>query len=496
MKYYLCLDEKHFTYICGRCGAEGFTIKKAGCVENDGGELVETLGRFIRDNGLKGRRITGSGVYSETICKELRLPAVSMSLTRQMIYNEIAYSRENSAPMVVDMDLLPSAENGKERRLLAYAIDQGQLEGITRDLRRTGLRCDRLLVLRDCMAKLAYWYRKDSAAAVMVELEETQVRLSLVKEGHCLLSRNIRLNVRHFCEENAMEFLYEELADQISRLMQFYSRRNEADTVKRIIMMPSGITDAGCGAELLQDILEIPVDCLAPEIEYAQGIEPLDLPVYGRVLAVCAADQQYPRRKTPDMFRARNRALLFKGGLIPAGRAARLLLLAGINAAVVMGLWMYARVNVLDTMRLIRENEAYMQEGNRQAQYQGYLEQEKNAAERGNMERDMERQERLLRETNRLSMADYRAVADCLAADMRLESMIYSRQAGTLDMVISMSGPERVPVLMEQVRLSGHFPDVRHRQWHYEQDVWGNDRLYLDISAVLEAKEAADEQAQ
>ena len=496
MKYYLCLEEKQFTYIYGRCGTDGFDIKKAGFVENAGGGLAEILGSFIRANGLKGRRMAVSGVYSETVCKELRLPAVPLRLMRQMVYNELAYSRENGGPLVAGLDILPSWENEKGRRVIAYAMDQKQLEETIRDMRRSGFWCDRLLSMRDCMAKLAYWSRKEPSAAVMVELEETQVQLRLIREGHCLLSRNIRLNVRQFCEENAMDFLYEELADQIRKLMQFYSRRNGTDTVRRIIMMPGRTVDVKAGAEMIQDSLELPVDCLEPQVRCAGGVGPLDLSVYGKVLAICAADQQYPRNKTPDLLRARNRLLSSKGGLIPAGRMARLLLLAGVNAAAVAGLWLHARIGVADAMGRIQEHAAYMQEDNRQERYREYLQQEKNGSAMGSIAMEMRRREELLRETKRLSMADYRAVADCLEPDMSLESMAYNLQAGTLDMTISMSGAGQAPALVEQLRLSGHFPGVSHREWRYEADLWGNDRLLLELGAALEAKEDGNDQIQ
>lgn len=496
MKYYLCLEEMQFTYICGRCQAEGFVIKKAGSVEISGGSLAENLSSFISASGLKGRRMAVSGIYSESVCKELHLPAASMRLTRQMADNELAYSREKSGPLVTDLDILPHHGNEKERRVLAYAMDKEQLEATVRDLRRSGVCCNRILAMRDCMAKLAYWYRKDPEAAVMVELDQTQVHLRLIREGHCLLSRNIRLNVRHFCEENALDFLYEELADQIRKLMQFYSRKSGADTVRRIFLMPGRTVDVREAAERLQDILEIPVDCLEPRVRCLKGTEPLDLSVYGKALAICAADQLYRRSRTPDLLRARYRALCSDGGLIPAGRTARLLLLAGVNAAAVAGLWLYARANVLEAMDRIQEHEAYMQEDNRQERYQAYLDQEQNVLATGNVEREMKRQELLLRSTNCLSMADYRAVADCLEADMSLESMAYSIETGTLDMTISMSGPDYAPELVERIRLGGHFPGAGHREWRHDLDVWGNDRVYLDFSAVLEAKEDGNDQAQ
>lgn len=496
MKYYLCLEEKQITYICGRCGADGFVIKKAGRADIEEGGPEDALDSFIRLNGLRNRRIVVSGAYPEMICKELQLPAVSRHLIRKMVYNEIAYSRENSAALVADLDKLPSGENEKERHVLAYAVDRAQLEGKLVELRRAGLCCERLLVLRDCMARLACWYKKNPAAAVMVELDEKQVYLRLVKEGHCLLSRNIRLNVQQFCEENDMEFLYEELADQIRKLLQFYSKRNEVDTVKRIIMMPGRVTSAVEAAECIQDILEIPVDCLEPQVRCAKGTGPLELSVYGRVLAVCAADQQFKRRETPDLLRARNLVMLSGNGLFSAGRGARLLLLAGINAAAVMGLWLYARAGLLDTAGMIRENSEYMQEGDRQERYLEYLEQQKTASLKGNRKQELERQERRLRKTKRLSMEDYDTIADCLDGDMSLESMAYSGRTGILDMTISMSGPELGPELVEQIRLSEHFPRVSHSLWQYKPDAWENHRIYLDISSLLNAKEEGNDQTQ
>lgn len=496
MKYYLCLEEKQITYICGRCGPDGFVISKAGCADIGAEEPKEALNRFICSEGLRNRRMVVSVTDPEIICKELHLPAVSRRLTRQIIYNEIAYSRENSASLVVDMDILPSENQEKERHVLGYAVSRSHLEGKIGEIRRAGIHCERLLVLRDCMARLDCWYRKNSEAAVMVELDENQVHLRLVKGGHCLLSRNIRLNVRHFREENAIEFLYQELTDQIRKLMQFYFKRNEADTIKGIILMPGSIVLAEETAERLQDILNIPVDCLEPQVRCTRETGPLDLSVYGRVLAVCAADQQFKRRETPDLMRARNLDMLSGKGLFSVGRGPRLLLLAGVNAAAVMGMWLYSQAGVLNTEGMIRENTEFMQEGNRQERYQEYLEQQKNASIKGNMEQLMELRKRRLLEAKHLSMADYRAVVDCFDGDMSLESMAYNSRTGSLDMTVSMSAPELAPELVERIWLSEHFPGVSHSLWRHERDAWENDRIYVDINSLLNAKEAGNGQTQ
>lgn len=496
MKHYLCLEEKRLTYICGRCGADGFVISKADCAEIGAEGMEEALNRLICSGGLRNRRMVVSGTDPELICKELRLPKLSRRLTWQIISNEIAYSRENRAPLAADLDILPPGADEKERHVLAYAVSRDKLERKMGELRRAGVRCERFLVLRDCMARLACWYKKDSGAVVMAELEENQVYLHLVMGGHCLLSRHIRLNVRHFCEENAREFLYRELADQIRKLLQFYSKRNGEDTVKGILLLPGSIVSAEEAAACIQEILGLPVDCLKPRVSCARGTGSLELSVYGRVLAVCAADQQFKRRETPDLIRAGNRGMLTGRGLCSVGRGAGLLLLAGVNGAVLMGLWLYTRAGVLDTEGMIREHTEYMQEGDRQARYQEYLDQQKLASAKGDMEQSMRRQEGLLRETKRLSMEDYRAIADCLDGDMGLEAMAYSSQTGSLDVTISMPDPGSAPELVEQLRRSGHFPEVSHSLWQHVRDAWEQDRIDLDISSLLNAKEAGDEQTQ
>ena len=113
------------------------------------------------------------------------------------------------AATAVDMDFLERAGRGKEQHLLAYAMERERLEKRLLPLKEAGISCARLSVLPDCMAKFALRMGARRQTAVMAALESDQLRLCLVKDGHCLLNRNVDVYKRQRVElpqtESALE---------------------------------------------------------------------------------------------------------------------------------------------------------------------------------------------------------------------------------------------------------------------------------------------------
>ena len=198
MRHYLYLEDRRIAYVCGCFKGGVFTLRAAKTAELTSAGDVQEAVAFLRSAGLAGKRVIAAVGGSETVLREMRLPAASAEITRGMIRNEIAYFRKTAAATAVDMDLLERAGRGKEQHLLAYAMELERLEKRLLPLKEAGISCARLSVLPDCMAKFAFRMGARRQTAVVAALESDQLRLFLVKDGHCLINRNVRLNVRDF----------------------------------------------------------------------------------------------------------------------------------------------------------------------------------------------------------------------------------------------------------------------------------------------------------
>lgn len=114
MRHYLYLEDRRIAYVCGCFKGGVFTLRAAKTAELTRAGDVQEAAAFLRSAGLAGKSVIAAVGGSETVLREMRLPAASAKITRGMIRNEIAYFRRTAAATAVDMDFLERAGRGKE----------------------------------------------------------------------------------------------------------------------------------------------------------------------------------------------------------------------------------------------------------------------------------------------------------------------------------------------------------------------------------------------
>lgn len=99
MRHYLYLEDRRIAYVCGCFKGGVFTLRAAKTAElTKAGDVQEAVA-FLRSAGLAGKRVIAAVGGSETVLREMRLPAASAKITRGMIRNEIVYFGERLRPL-------------------------------------------------------------------------------------------------------------------------------------------------------------------------------------------------------------------------------------------------------------------------------------------------------------------------------------------------------------------------------------------------------------
>ncbi|GEM_PF-1356082 len=516
MKHYLYLEPGRIFYLCGRLEADGFAVKDARTVEISEDDGTEAYAGALRALGLSGKRVTAALGGSEVYLKEMHLPAASKRVTRRMICNEIAYLRKSDRPLAVDMDVLEAGRGAKGQHLLAYATGRSTLEAWMAAFREARVTCTGVFALPDCVAKLAARYGERDESAVVMALEPDKLRLYLVKGGHCLLNRSIRLNVRGFCEAGAEELLCEELADQVKKAAQFGEARPSGETPARVYLLTSGLgcaDESGPGhaddlAECLDGLLKIPCEPVRFALRGDDGDnrdsegsgkrregsghrrggsgKRRDGDVHFGTLAVLSASCNR-RGCRPVDFLASGQKAVRRTGRRSGNMGTRCLLAVGINALAVAAIWGYLEFETAKNMKYAGELSAEMAANGGDAIYRELLERRRETEQGREYQRQMKRSEQLVGRTKHLRLGDYQALSDCLAAGMEIRSLVLDGEKGLLSVRVSIPEPGAAPDYVERVRGCGRFAGVDHSGWEYGDETSGE--LSLELRVDLNARE-------
>lgn len=483
MKHYLFLEPGRLFYLCGRPESDGFTVKDVRTVEFLEDDGPEAYAGAIRALGLSGKRVTAALGESDVYLKEMRLPVASRRVTRRMICNEIAYLRKTNLPLAVDMDVLEIGRGAGGQHLLAYAAGTGTLETWTAAFKEAKVKCTSVCVLADCMAKFAARYGEWDESAVVMALEPDQLRLYLVKGGHCLLNRSIRLKVKRFCEAGAEELLCEELADQVRKAAQFCEARPAGETPARAYLLASGIDRPDDLAERLAALINIPCESMRFALRRVDGAgsDP-----HFSTLAVCSAVRDR-RRCRPVNLMASGRKAVHRNGRQSRDMTTRCLLAVGINALAVAAIWGYLEYNTAGYTRRAGELSARMAQSGGDEIYREILARKRETEQGLEYQRQIKNNERLVRRTKHMRPGDYQALSDCLEAGMEIESMVLDGETGRLRVRVSIPAPGAAPDYVERVRGCGRFAGAEHSGWEYGEEPSGG--LWLELQVDLNARE-------
>lgn len=489
MRHYLYLEDKRITYVCGCFKGGVFSLRAAKTAEFAKAGDVEAAVEFLNSLGLSGKHVVAAVGGGDAILREMRLPAASAPITRGMIRNEIAYFRKTAAATAVDMDVLERSKRGKEQHLLAYAIELERLDMRLLPLKEAGISCSRLRALPDCMAKLAFSMGSGRGAAVVAALEPDQLRLYLVKGGHCLLNRNIRMNVKRFCEAGAETILCEEIADQIGKLVQFCQARTEADTVERVMILPGNMRDANGVTAALRNVLGLPCTCIPLNIRMSKKAESVSQDLHFSALALCAADHPAKGLRTVDLLTWSRSPARWRLGILPDGFGARCLLFAAVNALAVAGIWCYLETGAALARQNAAEISAYLSEDEGAVSYREVMARSRELAGDRAYRNRVSAAAEGIREMKCLTLEDYEILENCLYSGMAIESAVYSGETGYLSLRLAIPNPEDAPNYVERVRESGRFPEVEYSSWGYGTEASDSQELYLEMRIKLTGKE-------
>ena len=489
MRHYLYLEDRRIAYVCGCFKGGVFTLRAAKTAELTRTGDVQEAAAFLRSAGLAGKSVIAAVGGSETVLREMRLPAASAKITRGMIRNEIAYFRRTAAATAVDMDFLERAGRGKEQHLLAYAMERERLEKRLLPLKEAGISCARLSVLPDCMAKFALRMGARRQTAVVAALESDQLRLCLVKDGHCLLNRNVRLNVRRFCDAGAEGLLYEEIADQIGKLVQFCEARTESETVQQVLILPGRLKDADAAAASVGGLLRLRCRCLRFDVRPSGKSPVAEEDIHFSAMVLCAAHRP-EKGLCPVNLLAAERGLSRRGrGILPEGFGARCLLFAAANALAVAGIWCYLEAGTYRAQQKSRELSAYLAEDKGVAAYREKIARHQEQADDRAYQSRMEAATNKIRTMKCLTMEGFEVLEDCLAPGMDIQSVVYNKTTGYLSLRLTIPDSGEAPGYVERVRDSGYFTEVEYSSWGYGAEAAGEQTLSMEIKIRLTGKE-------
>lgn len=494
MKHFLYLEDKRITYIHGRFTAGGFTVKAAKAVVLVSGN-GEDLPGLLRTLGLAGKLVTAAVGGGETMLREMRLPAASARTTRKMICNEIARSRKAGVSVAADMDILGVDKTKKQQHLMACAIERERLKRWMSVLREAGISCTGLLTLPDCVAKLVSLLGAGEKAVVVAALEPDQLRLYLVKSGHCLLNRNLRLNVNRFRQAGAEALLYEEAADQIQRVMQYCEARTGAERVEQVLLMKDGLSGGAEAGAALSSLLNCPCSQMEVQIRPAKGAV-IGEDIHFGALALCAAGSAGGNMRPVNLLTCERESAGRGNRFLAGGFGTRCILFAGVNILAVAVAWIYLEAGAAGAIRHAVSISASLEEHDGYAAYEDYqdnrLERERLRA----LQRDVEEAEDKIRSVKEFGMADYQVLWDSLGPGMAIEAVTYDGEKGLLEVRLSFPEPGAAPDYVERVRESGRFQKAAHSAWRYETGGPGQGAFYLELTVDLTGEEEIGDAAQ
>ncbi len=496
MRHYLYLEDKRIAYVCGSFKGGVFALRAARTVEFARAGDVEEAAAFLRSMGLAGKRVVAAVGGGDIILREMRLPAASAPVTRGMIRNEIAYFRKTAAATAADMDLLERSSGGKEQHLLAYAAERERLVQRLLPLKEAGISCSRLRALPDCVAKFAFSMGAGERAAVVAAMEPNQLRLYLVKAGHCLLNRNLRLNVSRFCEAGANALLYEEIADQISKMIQFCEARTEADSVEQVMLLPGSLGDAKAAAAAVGHILKVPCACVEPEIRICGKMEPDSPDIHFSALALCCADRPGKGLCTVDLLAAERGLARPRPNRLPETFGARCLFFAAANALAVAGIWCYLEAGTSLARQKSAEISAFLSADEGAAAYRELMARRQQLAVNSAARSRLRETEQAVWGMKCLTMEDYEVLERCMVPGMAIESAVYSADTGYLSLKLTIPNGAEAPGYVERVRESGYFPEVEYSAWGYSPDDPEGQEFYLEMRIGLTGKEGRQNASQ
>lgn len=484
MKYYICVDEDRILYVHGcfkkyaGAGRRRLEVKEWETVEPEP-DMAGALARLCERHDLGGKRI--NLVLGRDLDRAVfSVPRAGRRAMKKMVSNELIARENGTANYIVSVDTHMSRRKGMTP-VTVYYMDSRRLSAYRDAVEDNKMICAGVLMMPDCMALMAREFWKENRILVL-DVEAESVGYYMVSMGHCLASSMTALRPVCFSREGALDLLYEEMAEQAGNLLENQGELTGGFAPECLVLMAPGLEEAKGAAGYLEKKLNIPCYIRTPEV-YGDGAD--GPPVNIQCLAACAAGalggKKRPLELTVSGYGHRKPRSIGLSASLSRGWAV-FLLANGLAAAAISFHCVY--LGYLAGQELSRMEQAVGDPELRE-RCEKARQMEGEIRERMALSEDTQAMEDAASGEHALGMDDYRAFTDAMGTGMKIESMVYEEEAGSLQMVISMEHAGDVPDYVDRLKASGRFLKVGHRLWEKREEDKTMGRVFVTVYGFL-----------
>lgn len=249
VKHVISFDEERIVYVAGTTGRSGLSLQKwaskglpPGAIANgrivDQEAFLPLLESLVQEQHLQKKAVIAVLPSRNAMFRELSLPAVEREKElREMVINEMLYYYSGMEGYTIDY--MQSDRRSQEDKcyILAFALRNSCLEEYLAILEKAGLGCAGIDISSNCAGKLLHTCYPELPTAMMLQINQNSIDFRLVEDAFCVLSRNVGLSIARFQETEALDILVDEIADHISKIIQFQHARQKDDTAARLFLL-------------------------------------------------------------------------------------------------------------------------------------------------------------------------------------------------------------------------------------------------------------------
>lgn len=480
MKHYICVDEHEITYVCGTYRTQGRSGDRGSIVIQDArsipgsGSLQDLFAAMEETHNLEGKRIT-LVLGRDLSFMKMKLPKSGDSALRRMARNELAAEGKCGPGCLGAVDI-QRASGEKQIPVMVYYIEKERLDPYISAMEQAGILYGGTLLMPDCAAAAARMLCKNRYM-IVVDVEKQGLGLYAVSGGHCLAWKSSPLKAAWFCERNAQELLYEEIAEQAAQIQTQVEGDFASAMPECLVLVGNCLTDAAGAAAFLNKRLKL--SCIQGAFDVSVEPDPkvvrcgtelsMDSEEVspGALAAIMAGSRRDGRNLKLKNLQGGEGVGVCKGLCGIMSRGGAMFLLANIVAAV--GIGGYMQIAGYQTYQELLGLRDSMNVPEYKKRYQSIQRLDSKMAEdakrRSEQEKSREAVSAILRKE------DFEAFTDAMEPGMEVKAVIYEKgEAPYLEMILSHENSRQVPLYVKRVKESGVFVDVRHSLWEKRAD--------------------------
>lgn len=407
----------------------------------------------------------------------MKLPKAGKRAVISMARNELAASVRSKSDFLTAVDIY-KAPGENYIPAAVYYIETSRMESFTNAMKQVGMIHKETLLLPDCMAVTVCMMYKIRSALV-IDAEEEGLGLYAASGGHCLAWRNSPLKAGRFCEKGAQALLYQEIAEQAMRISKQLEDEGISYKPELAVLLGTCLSDEDGAAQCLEEHLRIP--CVKAEL----GRLGKNAAASPAALAGVAAGSLPGARRIKHAQGCEGEPAGM-AGFLPAVLSRSFLLFLSANmilASIAAG---YMKFLGNQEAEKLQELQACMSDSEFQETYRDVCflksEMEEEAA-RKELKAEVRKEASGL-----LTRACFEAFTSSMEPGTRVEAVIYDKEQGTLEMVLSQEHPEQAPSMVERVRASDIFAWVGHSLWEKREEM-DTERVYVWVRGYLKEGE-------